>query len=329
MQSGQKSRPDPTARNSSINPLCRFMSATLNLRSRNDAIVKRKESKSRRSRVAANLGLIKLDRAARRLGCHIETLRLRIRSGKLKAYRGQHGAYYIRVDALLRLLANKPPAPPPPKQNDLELAWRRARLRAREQLAIEEEEDAPAYEVRRFLRRVRRMSDAGRREPPPRQELQTLVAFLEVLKKNPDLHAGAFRILLSQGLSSLEFRPNQIAAVLGISERHVRRLARIKDIGGPVYRAASRWGRRRARQLVAELRKQLAGEGLRYHRSSGKRGTPVHPSRPRPAFIVTELTYDEVMGLGRAGLSDEQIWAITVVGIGSDELNQLLLRGTR
>ena len=287
----------------------------------------RKKRKRRRSRVATNVGLIKLDRAARRLGCHIETLRLRIRSGKLKAYRGPHGAYFIQVVALLRLLANKPPAPPPPKQTDLELAWRKARLRAREQLGIDEDE--PAYEVRRYLRRAMRKSDSARREPPPMEELQTLVAFLEVLKKDPDLHPGAYRLLVSQGLNTLEFRPKQIAAVLGISERHARRLARIKDIGEPVYRAARRWGERRARQLVAELRRQLAGEGLRYHRSSGRRGAPVHPGRPRPAFIVTSLTSDEVMGLGRAGLSDEQIWAITVVGIGSDELNQLLLRGSR
>lgn len=286
-----------------------------------------RKRKTRRNGVAANIGLIKLDRAARRLGCHIETLRLRIRSGKLKAYRGPHGAYFIQVVALLRLLASKPPAPPPPRSPDLELAWRKARLRAREQLGIEEDE--PAYQVRRYLRRATRRSNAARREPPPTEELQTLVAFLEVLKKNPDLHAGAYRLLLSQGLSTLEFRPKQIAAVLGISERHVRRLVRTKDIGEPVYRAARRWGERRARQLVAELRKQLAGEGLRYHRSSGKRGTPVHPGRPRPAFIVTSLTYDEVMGLRRAGLSDEQIWAITVAGIGTDELNQLLLLGTR
>ena len=173
------------------------------------------------------------------------------------------------------------------------------------------------------------MSDAAGREPPPIEELQTLVAFLEVLKKDPDLHAGAYRLLLSHGLSTLGFRPKQIAAVLSISERHVRRLVRIKDIGKPVYSAARRWAQRRARQLIAELRKQLAEEGLRYHRSSGRRGTPVHPGRPRPAFIVTSLTSDEVRGLGRAGLSDEQIWAITVVGIGSDELNQLLLRGSR
>ncbi len=290
---------------------------------------RRKRKDRRRNRVAANVGLVKLDRAGRRLGCHIETLRLRIRSGRLNAYRGPHGAYYIRADALLRLLARKPPAPPPPKQSDLELAWQKACLRAREQLGIEIEEDEPAYEVRRYLRRARRRSDAAPSESPQTEELQTLVAFLKVLKKDPDLHAGAYRLLLSYGLSTLGFRSKQIAAVLSISERHVRRLVRIKDIGKPVYRAARRWGRRRAKQLVAELRKQLAGEGLRYHRSSGRRGTPVHPGRPRPAFIVTSLTSDEVIGLGRAALSDEQIWAITVVGIGSDELNQLLLRGSR
>jgi hypothetical protein len=303
------------------------MSATLNLRTKIEALANQKKRKRRRSRVAANIELIKLDRAARRLGCHIETLRLRIRSGQLKAYRGPHGAYYIRVVALLRLLDNKPPAPPPPKEPDLGLAWRKARLQARQQLGIEEDERS--FAIRRYLRQVRLKSSASQGEPPLTKEVQTLVAFLDVLKKDPAVHAGAYRLLVSQGLSALEFRPKQIAAALGISERHARRLVRIKDIGEPVYRAARRWGERRARQLVAQLRSQLAGEGLRYHRSAGKGGTPAHPGRPRPAFIVTRLTYDEVVGLGNAGLSDEQIWAITVVGVGSDELNQLLLRGSR
>ena len=49
--------------------------------------------------------------------------------------------------------------------------------------------------------------------------------------------------------------------------------------------------------------------------------------RPRPAFIAKKLTQDEVIVLRRPGLSPEQILAITVVGIGSDELNQLLLCG--
>ena len=280
-----------------------------------------------RSRVAANIELIKLDAAARRLGCHIETLRLRIRSGELKAYRGPHGAYFIRVVALLRLLAHKPPAPAAPTQADLQLAWRKARLRARQQLGIESDE--PGYLRSRYSGRAPRRSRAVRPRIQPVTELQTLVAFLDALEKNPQLHPGAYRLLISNGLSAMEFRPKQIAATLGVSERHARRLARIADIGGPVYRAARRWGERHARQLVGELRHQLAAEGLRYHRSSGAGWTPVHPDRPRPAFIVTRLTNDEVIGLRRAGLTDEQIWAIAVVGIGSDELNQLLLRGAR
>ncbi len=50
--------------------------------------------------------LIKLDAAASKLGCHVETLRIRIRSGQLKAHRGPHGAYFLRTDSLERLLAH-------------------------------------------------------------------------------------------------------------------------------------------------------------------------------------------------------------------------------
>ena len=286
--------------------------------------------KGKKRRIAADLRLIKLDGAARQLDCHVETLRLRIRSGKLWAVRGPHGAYFIRFVDFLQLHSRTSLVPPAPLEADLELAWRKARLRAREQLGEErgERTDAPRSR-RRYSRRATRKYGLIRSQPEPAKELQTLVIFLDALNKNPEVHAGAYRLLLSQGLSAMEFRPRQIAAVLGISERHARRLARVSEIGESVYRAARRWGDREARQLVVELRQQLATEGLRYHRSSGSSGTPVHPDRPRPAFIITRLTHDEVMGLTRAGLSDKQIWAITVAGIGSDELNQLLLRGTR
>src|SRR5262249_26999522 len=38
-------------------------------------------------------GLVKLDRAARRLAWHVETLRLHIRTGRLPAVIGSHGVY--------------------------------------------------------------------------------------------------------------------------------------------------------------------------------------------------------------------------------------------
>lgn len=286
----------------------------------------------RKPRVASDLSLIKLDAAARRLGCHIETLRLKIRSGKLRAVRGPHGAYFIRFGSLVELRERRPPAPPAPVEKDLELAWRKARLRAREQLGgVDEEEEDARYTrpSRRLYRRMPRRYRATRRQSPPPQELETLVNFLDALQENPKIHPAAYRLLLSQGLGASDFRPEQIAAALGISERQARRLLARREIGGRVFTAARRWAAPEARRLVADLRQELAAEGFRFHRSSGASGTPVHPGRPRPAFIVTTLTRDEVMGLRRAGLSDKQIWAITVAGIGADELNQLLLHGTR
>lgn len=54
--------------------------------------------------------LLKLDDVAERLGCHIETLRLRIRSGRLKAVRGPHGAYFISGRSFAGLRVRKPPS---------------------------------------------------------------------------------------------------------------------------------------------------------------------------------------------------------------------------
>lgn len=285
--------------------------------------------KPKRRRIASDVRLMKLGAAARRLGCHVETLRLRIRSGELRAVRGPHGAYFIRFESFVRLLARKPPAAPVLKATDLAVAWRKARLRVRQQLG--EEQDEPGYSrpSSRAYRRLQRRYRATRSQSPPQQELETLVNFLDALRENPTIHPAAYRLLLSQGLGASDFHAKQIAAALGISERQARRLATRREIGHRVFIAARRWAAPEARRRVAELRNQLAIEGFRFHRSSGASGTPVHPGRPRPAFIITTLTRDEVMGLRRAGLSDAQIWAITVVGIGSDELNQLLLLGTR
>ena len=106
-----------------------------------------------------------------------------------------------------------------------------------------------------------------------------------------------------------------------------------KDPGVAVAKAAHRWAPIEARRIVRGLRAQLQAEGIRFHQwvMRGKRriGPPTHPDRPRPAFKVKRLLPDERAGLRRAGLSSEQIWAINTVGLGSDELNELLLRGSR
>jgi hypothetical protein len=79
--------------------------------------------------------LIKLDAAAKRLGCHVETLRLRIRSGRLKAVRGPHGAYFISTRSFRGLRVRKPPPwkRRRPTAEGREAAWEAAAKRLRRQ----------------------------------------------------------------------------------------------------------------------------------------------------------------------------------------------------
>jgi len=244
--------------------------------------------------------LLKLDDVAKRLGCHIETLRLRIRSGRLKAIRGPHGAYFISARSLRGLRVRTPSLRQrrTPTAEDLDAAWR----------AME--------------RRLRRMPAA----------LEEVVPFLEALKINRDIKLGAYRLVCAHGLHELGFSADDIAARLGVSARHARRLIG-KDPGVAVAKAAHRWAPIEARRIVRALRAQLQAEGIRFHQwvMRGRRriGPPTHPDRPRPAFKVKRLLQDESAGLRRAGLSPEQVWAISIVGLGSDELNELLLRGSR
>lgn len=244
--------------------------------------------------------LLKLDEVAKRLGCHIETLRLRIRSGRLKAIRGPHGAYYISARSLrvLRVRTRPVRLRRKPTAEDLDAAWR----------AME--------------RRLRRMPAA----------LEEVVPFLEALKINRDIKLGAYRLVCAHGLHELGFSADDIATRLDVSPRHARRLIG-KDHSVTVAKAARRWAPVEARRIVRALRAQLQAEGIRFHQwvMRGKRhaGPPTHPDRPRPAFKVKRLLQDERAGLRRAGLSPEQVWAINIVGLGSDELNELLLRGSR
>src|ERR1700730_17130308 len=73
--------------------------------------------------------LHKLTDVADELGCHVETLRIRIRSGRLKAVRGPHGAYYISAQSRSGLLVRKRPVAQvgAPTVQDVEAAWRRAK----------------------------------------------------------------------------------------------------------------------------------------------------------------------------------------------------------
>ena len=244
--------------------------------------------------------LLKLDQVAELLGCHVETLRLRIRSGRLKAVRGPHGAYFISGRSLrgLRVRKRPPRQRRSPTAEDLEVGWRAVERRLRRAPAAHEE----------------------------------VVPFLEALKINRAINLGAYRLVCAGGLHELGFQVDDIAAELGVSARHARRLIG-KDTSVAIAKAAHRWASVEARRIVRALRAQLQAEGIRFHKwvMRGRRriGPPTHPDRPRPAFKVKRLLPDERVGLRRAGLSPEQVWAINIVGVGSDELNELLLRGSR
>ena len=175
----------------------------------------------------------------------------------------------------------------------------------------------------------RAMETRLRRTPAAHEEL---VPFLEALKVNRTVNLGAYRLVCARGLHELGFNADDIAARLGVSARHARRLIG-KDPGVSLAKSAHRWAPIEARRIVRALRAQLQAEGIRFHKwvMRGRRriGPPTHPDRPRPAFKVKRLQPDERAGLRRAGLSSEQVWAINIVGLGSDELNELLLRGSR
>ena len=282
-----------------------------------------------------------MDDAAHNLGCHVETLRLRIRSGRLRARRGPHGAYYISSRSLAALRVRKPYPKAPPSAADLELAWRTARRQLMVELSGKRLQDGPLLErlearlnagglddaaYSRLLRLLRLAESEG---------YENISPFLQALKKSPETAIRSYRVLVARGLAELGFDANQVAAELRISDRHARRLMAKQGLAfaEPVLRAANLWALREAKRLVMELRSQLRDDGFRFHqwamRGARAYGPPIRRDRPRPAFKIKKLMPEERIGLKRAGLTPEQIWAITVVGVGSDEVNELLLRGAR
>lgn len=235
--------------------------------------------------------LIKLSEAARRLGCHVETLRIRIRKGRLKAVRGPHGAYYISQDGLLsqfRIPRSKPHVVLTP-----------ARL-ARSWALVE-----------------RGLNDGER-------------ALLQAVKSDTGLNLPLYRLASVHRLVALGLGFDQIAEELGISARHARRLERRRL--RPAL-AKTRWQEAKrnrrlpeARQIVARLRADLEASGFRRHRIVRPRRSG--PPEPTTAFTIKRLTVEDIQGLRAGGLTEEQIRAIMLVGIGTDELNELMSRAT-
>ena len=137
--------------------------------------------------------MVKLDRAARRLGCHIETLRLHIRTGRLPAVRGPHGAYYIQAEDVASYPRPRRGWPLPEEFSDQELeqSWTL---------------------VEGVLPKARAWRD---------REL----ALVDELRANPERNRRLYRLASVLRLRRLGLTFGQIASELGITERHARRLS--------------------------------------------------------------------------------------------------------
>ena len=138
------------------------------------------------------VGLLKLDEAAARLGCHVETLRLHIRDGRLRAIRGPHGGYYLDARDVTSYPRPQRGWPKPRKfsERQLEQSW---------SLIEETLPNARAWRDR---------------------ELD----LVDQLHAHPERNRRLFRLLSVHRLRRLGLTFSQIAAELGITSRHARRL---------------------------------------------------------------------------------------------------------
>jgi hypothetical protein len=262
---------------------------------------------SRKPRRQSSGRRIQLSDAARRLHCHVETLRIRVRDGRLKASRGPHGAYYVGAEELANLpRPGKSQAPPIVSPGDIDDAWDRGE---------------------RFLDRNRHVFA---------RELK----LYRVLRGDPDRQPRLYRLLSVNRLRALGLPFAQIADMVGITARHARRLAKRRPLDALRRDLATIRSHRaavmQARLVVNQLRRELEERGFRYHRR------PIQPNAyktwraeqkmlddPQPAYKVKKLTHDEVRALLRAGLSEDQIEAISLAGMGADEVNEFMMRGLR
>jgi len=250
----------------------------------------------------AAAGMVKLSEAAELLGYHVETLRLRIRRGELTAVRGPHGTYYVSREAVAAL---SPPRRSDRRPYSLEaLEWTWVVLEV-----MTEDEGASHYEL----------------------------SLIAQVKRDPTLNPFLHRLLTVKRLRIAGLSSVEISDMTAISARQVRRLSahhlgtvldRLQDVTErtPPAVLLERY-RRRARKVVAGIQRRLEAAGFRYHRRPRQRGDYFIPARAAPAHKADKLFPEEIRRLKDGGLSDLQIAAIQLVGIGQDELNELILNG--
>ena len=178
--------------------------------------------------------LVKLDKAARRLGCHVETLRLHVRTGRLRAVRGSHGAYYVEAGDLESFPKPRRGWPLPEEFSDRELeqSWSL---------------------IEGVLPKVRAWRD---------REL----ALVDELHTHPERNRRLYRLASAQRLRRLGLTFGQIADELGITSRHARRLG-----AASLFLALRRELVRRDEALE---RAEAEAARRERHRTSGRRRRP-------------------------------------------------------
>jgi len=138
------------------------------------------------------VGLVKLDEAARRLACHVETLRVHIRDGRLTAVRGPRGAYYLDARDVARYPRPQRGWPKPREFSERELG---------ESWSL----------IEGILPKAMAWRD---------RELD----LVDELRAHPERNRRLHRLLSVHRLRRLGLTFSQIAAELGITSRHARRL---------------------------------------------------------------------------------------------------------
>ena len=253
-------------------------------------------------RLAPTPRLIRLSEAARALGYHVETLRLKVRRGELAAVRGAHGTYYVTRQAMAKIPAPRRSGRRAFTLEDLDWTWV-----VLAQLA--DHQGASRYELL-LIEQIRRR-----------------------LAKNQSLD----RLLTVQRLRLASLTSAEISELTGLSARHVRRLNR-RDLIKALDRVQEEveHGRppglreknqRLARRIVGDIQRRLEAAGFRYHRRLRQPGDFFVPPRAAPASKAKSLFPEDIRRLRDGGLSERQIVAIRLVGIGEDELHELILNG--
>ena len=245
-------------------------------------------------------GLISLKQAAAVLGCHVETLRLRVRRDRMRVVRGPHGEYFVSEDEL-----------------DRYIPW----IRFRKKTFDREQVEADVLEIlHEFL--------ANPAMVRPRH--------LELISPPdggvPDLPLQ--RLLRVHALSVSGLRTSEIADHTGLSARHIQRLLRLTFSAAAETalerRAKAERGRvrRNALAIVRNIQGRLEAAGFKTARRNPKSSASgSRDGKPARTGLVHYLDRPTERHLLANGINQEQLAAIALVGIGGDELNELILRG--